>query len=283
MRLRVLALFAPVISASCGGGGAVSSSDGGSHPVDASGVDAVSFADAGLSGLRIAQVQDPASPDHDAGQYPLIASAVVTWLDTFDETGDGKSVGLLYIQDPGSQAPYAGISVFANRFGPLSHTATPGDVAVEISMGQYLESANDATATFDPGTFLPGLLDSLGTYRSTTAVPNPVTLTVSDLDEASATGTLDGNFASGRKWIGMLATINDVTVGPGTAAGGRVTYIMTSGGTAKLGSSPSIDNELYDLAATDFPAGTHFTSVTGIMTWFYAFHIAPRSAADLVL
>ena len=285
MRLGVLALFAPVISASCGGGVAASSRDGGSPPVDSSGIDAASSPDAGLMGLRIAQVQDPSSPDHDPGQYPTIASAVVTWLDTFDETGDGKSVGLLYVQDPGSQAPYAGISIYENRFGPGGHMATPGDVAVGITAGQYLESPNVGTALFAPGTFLPQLLQPLGTYHSTTTVPAPVTLAVADLEEASAgSSNPDGNFANGRKWIGMLATIHDVTVGPGVVAGGRVSYLIISGGGANaMSAAPSIDNELYDLAATDFPAGTTFTSVTGIVTWFFSFHIAPRSKADLVL
>src|ERR1700691_5254483 len=55
-------------------------------------------------GLRLAQVKNPASPDFprgpDPGASPSVdlSSIVVTWLDPYDETHDGKSVGTLYVQ-----------------------------------------------------------------------------------------------------------------------------------------------------------------------------------------
>jgi hypothetical protein len=90
----------------------------------------------------------------------------------------------------------------------------------------------------------------------------------------------------------MLVTVNDVYVSKGTSSPGgqgfRVTYPLGTcadftSKTCFTTSAPQISNELFDLQATDYQPGTHFASVTGIVTWFYSFHIAPRSKADLVV
>lgn len=231
------------------------------------------------NGLRIAQVQDPKSPDYHVNASASVTSAVVTWLDTFDETHDGKSIGTLFIQDIGSTAPYAGIDVYEPNFVPASLTVLPGDVLDFV--GPYQQSANIGSATFDPGTFLPQLEKPVGTFRYEFVPPPPLVLTA-----AALVGT-DANFNSARKWENMLVTLNDVVVAAGTASEGRVTYLVgdatADGGTNITSSSVAISNEEYNLGSTDYPAGTHFKSVTGLVTWFFTFHVAPRSAANLVV
>jgi hypothetical protein len=230
------------------------------------------------NGLRLAQVQDPKSPDYKVNASANVTSAVCTWLDTFDETHDGKSIGTLYIQDVGSTAPYAGVGVYEPNYVPASLTVLPGDVLDVV--GPYQESPSVGSAKFDAGTFLPQLYKPVGTFRYEFVPPPPVVITAADL-----LGT-DANFPSGRKWLGMLVTINDVVIAAGTQSSGRVTYLMgdASGDAGAItSSSVSISNENYDLGSTDFPAMTHFKSVTGIVTWFYTFHVAPRTAADLVV
>jgi hypothetical protein len=230
------------------------------------------------NGLRIAQVQDPTSPDFHVNASASITSAVVTWLDTFDETHDGKSIGTLFIQDIGSTTPYSGIDVYEPNFVPASLTVLPGDVLDFV--GPYQQSGNIGSATFDTGTFLPQLDKPVGTFRYEFVPPPPVVLTAADL-----LGT-DANFNSARKWENMLVTLNDVVVAAGTESSGRVVYLMgdaSADAGAITSSSVAISNEEYNLGATDFPAGTHFKSVTGLVTWFFSFHVAPRSAADLVV
>ena len=231
------------------------------------------------SGLRLAQVQNPKSPDYHVNDSASVTSAACTWLDTFDETHDGKSIGTLYLQDVGSTEPYAGIGVYEPNYVPASLTVLPGDVLDVV--GPYQESPNVGTAKFDPGTFLPQLYKPVATFRYEFIPPPPVVITAQDLY-----GT-DANFAAGRKWLGMLVTINDVVIASGTASGGRVTYLMgdagADGGASITPTSVAISNELYNLGSTDFKPMTHFKSVTGIVTWFYSFHVAPRSAADLVV
>jgi hypothetical protein len=52
-----------------------------------------------------------------------------------------------------------------------------------------------------------------------------------------------------------------------------------------LSGLPGISNELFDLKNQGpvMEAGTVLKSLTGVVTYFYGFKVAPRSAADLVL
>ena len=231
------------------------------------------------NGIRVADVQDPKSPHYHVNQSSTITSAVVVWHDTFDETMDGKSVGTLYIQDVGSNKPYAGIGIYQPNYVPASLTVVPGDV-LDFT-GPYQESPSIGTAMFNSGTFLPQLYKPVGTYRYEFVPPPPLTVTLSDLIEDSSSKT-DGNFAHARQFEGMLVTINNVTLTAGVNANKRVSYLIEDGDGGVPSTGPSVTNELYNLGATDFPPGSHFKSITGIVTWFYSFHIAPRTKDDFV-
>jgi hypothetical protein len=223
------------------------------------------------TGLRIHDVQNPSSPTYSPGKTVIVSSTVVSWIDTFDETRDGKSIGTVYIQDVGSSDPYSGISVYEPSYVPASLRLLPGDV-LDFN-GPYQEITSVGSAMFNPGQTLPQLAKPVGTYRYDFTTPPPVTIQLSDIDESS--------YLTGRKWEGMLVTINDVTIGPGVDANSRVTYIMGQGDASIDSNAAAISNELYNLGSTDYPVGTHFSSVTGIVTWFYSYQVAPRSAADL--
>jgi hypothetical protein len=231
------------------------------------------------NGLRIAEVQSPSSTSYEQaianpkGADVDLSSVVVTWVDTFDETMDGKSQGTVYIQDVGSQAPYGAISVYKPNYVPADLRPLPGDV-LDMT-GPYQELGNIGAAHFNTGTTLPQLAQPVGTFRYEFRTPDPRTISLSDVDE--------NNYATGRQWEGMLVTIEDVVVAGGSSVSGRVSYPIGQAGAAVSSSAAVISNELYDLGSTDFPAGTHFSSVTGIVTWFFNYHIAPRSRADLVL
>jgi hypothetical protein len=45
---------------------------------------------------------------------------------------------------------------------------------------------------------------------------------------------------------------------------------------------PKLSNELYALQDLELAAGNTFKSITGVITYFYGFKLAPRSAEDLV-
>jgi hypothetical protein len=65
------------------------------------------------------------------------------------------------------------------------------------------------------------------------------------------------------------------SAGPSTSSGRYSAPVVTSG------QSFAISNELFDLG-NEFPlaANQTFPSVTGIVTYFYSFQLAPRSIAD---
>ena len=156
---------------------------------------------------------------------------------------------------------------------PASLRLLPGDVMDFV--GPYEETLSIGSASFDPET-LPQLAKPVGTFRYEFQTPSPVTIQLSDINQL--------NYPTGRQWENMLVTLEDVTVQAGTVdtTGLRVNYLMTQGDAAVDYNNAAISNELYNLGEHDFPAGTHFKSVTGIVTWFFSYQLAPRSAADLV-
>lgn len=236
------------------------------------------------TGLRIADIQNPTSNYYKlaianpaTGVNVTVSSTVVTWIDTFDETKDGKSIGTVYIQDIGSQAAYSGIDIFEPSYVPASLRLFPGDVLDFV--GPYEEAIGVGSAKFNPGNTLPQLEKPVGTFRYTFNTPPPTTIQLADLNEVTA-------YPAGRQWENMLVTLNDISLGLGSVdtSGKRVSYLMTQyddAGSAGADAA-TLTNELFNLGAQDYPPGTHFKSVTGIVTWFYGFSVAPRSRDDLV-
>jgi hypothetical protein len=226
------------------------------------------------SGMRLREVQDPSKGL--AGQSVKVTSVVVTAVDNFDETRNGKSRGAIFVQDADIAGPYAGVSMFSPTFVPANLRLAPGDV-VDLS-GQYVEQTTiGSTVNFAPN-FLPQMNKPQVRASFETKLPDPVVVPLTDLQ----------TFATARKWIGMLVTVLDVTMpvapSPSDSTGLRVTAELTS-----IVGGPAINNELFDLQAwngtntsASFPPGTHFKSVTGIIDFFFNIFIAPRSMADLV-
>ncbi|HEY8090794.1 MAG TPA: hypothetical protein VIF09_23190 [Polyangiaceae bacterium] len=234
------------------------------------------------TGVRIASIQNPSSPDYTQavanptlGVKVDVSSVVVSWIDTFDETKDGKSIGTVYIQDVGSQAPYSGISLYEPSYVPASLRLLPGDV-LDVA-GPYEEVPKIGTAVFNTGNSLPQLAKPVGTFRYEFSTPSPVEVQLSDINQ--------NNYSTGRKWEGMLVTLKDITIANCTSdtAGLRNVCLMGQGDASIDLHAAAISNEFYDLKITDYPGGTHFSSVTGIVTWFYSYEVAPRSPADLVV
>ena len=230
------------------------------------------------NGMRLRDVQDPTQNACGgkpcAGQNVNVTSVVVTAVDNFDETKNGKSRGTIFVQDADIAGPYAGVSMYAPTFVPANLRLAPGDV-VNLS-GQYVEQTTiGTTVNFSPA-FLPQMNKPQVTQSFETQLPAPLVVSVSDLD----------TFATGRKWIGMLVTIQDVTIPAAMTvdSSGRVSAALTT-----TANGVKINNELWDLqvwngsnTANSFPPGTHFKSITGIVDFFFNIFIAPRSMADLV-
>lgn len=228
---------------------------------------------------RIQDVTDPSSPHKVNDQDAIsVSGAVVTVVDTYDETKNGKSVGTIYVQDVGSSHAFSGISLFSPTFDPPSLHVGPGDTLTLA--GQYQENRAIGTAVFPTGTLLPQISRPTAKLQYEVTEPTPTTIDIHDLT----------SFETGRQWLGMLVRVENVElyadVTPSAIdQNGRLAAELTQASTGDAGASairpPTLVNELFDVSTLNAPKGTKLKSVTGVVSFFFNLHIAPRSLADI--
>lgn len=201
-------------------------------------------------------------------QTVLTTGVTISAVDTWDETGNG-SIGTVYVQDTVSPTPlYAGMSLYRPTFSPPAYKPQPGHV-VDVAgvYEEYIGPSDLALGRFGQCETLPQI-SGTATFRFEGEVPEPVVITPDDLN----------SYANARQYLGMLVTVTNVTIEKaGTESDGRYSapVVLTSG------SAWSIDDELWDVYhLMPLTQGQQFSSVTGIVTFFESFSLAPRSAAD---
>jgi hypothetical protein len=188
----------------------------------------------------------------------------VTAVDRWDETGNG-AVGTVYVQDTVSPTPqYGAISLFAPSFNPPDLRVLPGDV-IDVT-GSYEEFQGPSSSIFQYCATLPQI-GGAAAFRFDGEVPAPIEITPADLN----------SYENARRYLNMLVTVKGVTIAAnGASSSGRYSAAVSVAGTPW-----SIDDELFDVGSQmPLTQGETFDSVTGIVTYFFAFHLAPRSAAD---
>jgi hypothetical protein len=232
------------------------------------------------SGNRVSQVMNPSLPTHPAsGATVSISGATFLTVDTFDETHDGKSKGTVYLQDVPSPTPqpYSGTSLYSPTYTPANLEPAPGDI-LDLT-GVFTVDTSIGAAVFSAGTALVQIDKPVVKARFEYELPAPLVINASDLDSA---------FATGAQWGSMLVTIQNVTFPDNVVdSNGRDTIHITSDVSQD---APTLANELFDVAAWNeaqpsppLAAGKTVKSITGIVTWFFNFHICPRSPADIVV
>ena len=236
----------------------------------------------------------------------------VTWVDTFDETGTGQ-IGDVFVQDlfappSGFGRGYEGMLLFQPAYSPPSFRPSTGDV-LDLN-GQYQEFQVPKQGTYLDKTWrtpeMKGATLSLRLDAAGAAVVPVGDATVADFFA----------YGTGRRWLSMLITLHDVVVmacPAGTTCGANG-VAFTSSGRASINltttdnqlvpvppapapgapktfvlQQPAISNELMDVVAATsaggpvpLQAGQTLKSVTGIVTLFSGFHVAPRTPDDIV-
>lgn len=211
-----------------------------------------------------------------------ITGITIGAVDRFDEVADG-AFGNLYVQDtvpdPGE---YQGMTVFDPGFTPPDLRVARGDV-LDLR-GVYSEFLGPSAGLFGACKTLPEI-SGTASFRFEGSSTPPKKVKLQDLM----------GYENARRYLGMVVTIDGLKIGadpvasdPNLPTGGRYTADIDRTGVDTTGVDsadyPKISNELYDVL-NDGPlleTGTKFKSVTGVVTYFYGFKIAPRSPDDFV-
>lgn len=230
---------------------------------------------------RIREIADPQSPKVAKHLDPVkVSGAVVTAVDAFDETENGRSRGTIYVQDMGSTEPYSGVSLFGPTFVPGNLKVGVGDV-LDLN-GTYQQNTGIGTAKFAEGAFLPQISQPIATFRGEYRAPEPKEIPIEELS----------TFEGGRKWNGMLVRVRNVTVqdvvGAKSVSNGRLAVELIppapgskNGCDAPFPKPPTLVNSLANVSSLDIPAKTTVKSITGIVAFFCNFQLAPRTLADI--
>ncbi len=246
------------------------------------------------SGARISEVMGPATwfkPEIQMGtdgcSFPpdrqvSFTGQIIVAVDRFDETNDG-AIGNIYIQDlqgdPAAPVPYSGLTIFGASFTPPDLRIFEGDVV--DTFGTLTEFIGPNSAGFGGCRTLPEASGAIQ-LRFDAAPAAPSTIVFAGAD-ASRWAPIIG-YDNARQWLGMLVRLEGVTIGTDAVAdsAGRYTAALDLGGGLAGDDLVKISNELFDLEASglELTAGTQYAAVTGVLTYFYGFKIAPRSAAD---
>lgn len=238
------------------------------------------------NGDRLATLNDPENPRPAQNADVFVSGVTIVAVDAYDETGDGSSAGNIYAQDlatSGAPPPYGGITLFDPSFSPPSLRVAPGDV-VDVR-GAYQEFAGPPSAPFPAGQTLPEIVGGSISLRFEYLPPEPIVIPLSELT----------SYDTGRKWIGMLVKVENVTAAQDLYCGaappsgdacdvpGRrhsLRLAVSGVGEQQL---PTMTNALFDLRNSGAPLGqgTTYASIVGVVQYFFNFQIAPRSSADI--
>ena len=202
-----------------------------------------------------------------------LSGLTVVAIDTFDETGDGKSSGNYYVADTSTDPkPYSGVTLYRPSFSPPDLRLAEGDV-VDF-LGTFMEFNGPSTFKFGYCRTLPELSGALTFRFDNNQELKAKEIPIEDLK----------SYETARPYLGTLVKIVNVTLDNNGASGsgGRFSSGLAVGAIADVADVPRVTNELFDMKGLGpaMPPGATFTSITGVVTYFGGFHISPRSAAD---
>jgi hypothetical protein len=247
------------------------------------------------SGLRVSDLVKEATwfePDNlesTGCAYPGSRTAnltgqVIVAIDRYDETGDGAR-GNIYVEDvldPDEDVvPFSGMTVFGPAFTPPDLRVFEGDVM--DTFGVFVEFPGPSSGPFSYCATLPEIGGTM-VFRFERSEPvRPFTVVRGDGDN-SRWDPVKG-YPNARQWLGMLVRFENVVVATPEESGGRYAVPINMGGGLAGDDVVKISNELFDLKndGPELSDGTQLKAVTGVITYFYGFKIAPRSIDDFEL
>ncbi|NUP08989.1 MAG: hypothetical protein HOW73_23310 [Polyangiaceae bacterium] len=210
-----------------------------------------------------------------------VTGQVIVAIDRYDETGEG-ALGNIYIEDlfadDETPKPFSGVTVFGPAFTPPDLRLFNGDVVDTV--GNLQEFLGPGAGKFGSCKTLPEIGGTM-TFRFDHGPIEPVTVVPMNGGAARWENIL--GYENARQWMGMLVRIEGVIVqGTPSNAGGRYNVGIDMGGGISAEDAIKLSNELFDLEheGPELADGTQFNAVTGVITYFYGFKLAPRSIED---
>jgi len=201
-----------------------------------------------------------------------VSGVTITAIDRFDETGDGAR-GNYIVQDSLLEPlPFSGITVFEPTFSPPDLRLVEGDV-VDV-FGLLTEFPGPSGFPFSYCKTLPEITGAMELrFEGGSVKPTPIK--ISQL----------ASYPEARPLMGMLVQVENVILfeDPYEDSAGRYSVRLDVGGGVLEQALPPITNELFDLKndGPELKKGAVLKRVTGVVTFFFNMHIAPRTAADI--
>jgi hypothetical protein len=205
---------------------------------------------------------------------------VVVAVDNYDETRDGKSIGAIYVQDAIQPTDWSGLMLYRPHPNPSDLHLIPGS-GVDVG-GMYQPFPGPAPGYFQTPIVLPELVEGSVTLAFESPAPEPVDITV-DMLRKDKVGSM--------KYVGRLVRIKDVEISsPGfyTRSGEKRAMDgegAIDGGTDAKNAIVSLSSQflpIQDPTGIAAAKGKKYSSVTGILNFFYNYKLCPRFVSDAV-
>lgn len=224
------------------------------------------------------------SPDR---RRTRITGLTIVAVDEYDEANDSRTGNVYAVQTPGKEGlePYSGITIRRPGKSPPDLRLF-GNEVIDIS-GDYVEFLGPPSADpFGSCKTLPQMEGTV-TYRFDGGAIEPYPLVPAQAPSADVDRWAPlKSYEAARPFIGMLVRLENVTLTSVdiSQSNGSLTANIDVGGGIDQSDQPKLSDELYDIqdSGPALAEGGTFASITGVVTYFYGFKIAPRSPADFV-
>lgn len=246
---------------------------------DTSGDDTGSDANPPKTEYTIQEIQDAAMPACDPANPTTcvrvtLKGVVVTAIDVFNDTKKGD----FWVQEP-EGGPYSGVQVFG---APLDQVA-----ALQVGDIVDITDAQKAEYSFDPEAVdkLTELVSVEGGVMTVTKVSSgtPLEPTVVNALEIGQMTDFMARAAAWEKWEGVLVKIDN------PQAFSAADCVKSQGvckdptyQSFKLTGAIQVQSGLAAMPEPAVVSGDCFSSVTGVMTWFFDYQILPRTTDEIV-
>lgn len=261
-KLTLLALFLAAASACRGSDGDDAVTPDGNGNVDPNDV-------------TIQQIQDMAMAN---GTTVKLKGVVVTAIDKY-----GAKTGDIWVEEPGGGA-FSGIHVFG---APLEqvNALVPGDV-VDIDGAQkddFHYNGNMGSGGFEEGYAITELKPVAGGMMSVTKTGATMTITP-DVVDAAAIAQMSNYMdrdAEWEKWEGVLIKVENVSAKSSDACVGSACNDATLRKFDITGDIV-VESALAAMPAAAAKLGDCFSSVTGVVDYFFDYQLLPRTTDEIV-